>query len=206
MSQDSRRSALAEEIKLCQSCGLCKNMPFKPIPGVGPSDARLMIVGEAPGEDESIMEEPFVGQCGRLLDRLLKEAGLERDQIYICNTVNCRPVEGKKNRTPTQVEINQCKHWLYKQIGIVKPQVIFTLGKIPTRTILHLKSSFTLKDYIGIPHNTKFDLMYNFEEENPPLFHFANVIPNYHPSYLMQYGKKELELAVNIFKKGLEHA
>jgi DNA polymerase len=99
-------------------------MPFQPVAGIGPRRAQICVVGEAPGQDESIAEEPFVGACGRFLTTLLKEAGIERENVYILNTVNCRPTIGnlgKKNRTPNKNEIKSCKSWMYKQIYEVKP-------------------------------------------------------------------------------------
>ncbi len=74
----------------------------RPVGGIGPLNARNMIVGEALGADEAILEEPFVGQCGQLLNKMLIEAGLSRESCYITNVVKCRPVDGKKNRPPTR--------------------------------------------------------------------------------------------------------
>jgi DNA polymerase len=170
-------------------------MPFKPVSGIGPINSSIMIVGEAPGQDESVIEEPFVGQAGRMLDVLLKDSGINRQKTFICNTVNCRPTnDGKKNRPPSKTEINSCKHWLLKQIDLVKPKLIFTLGKIPTHVLLSLKPSFKLADYLGQP------VKYIQNEVE------YIIVPNYHPSYIMQYGKKEVNTAIEIFKKGLEHA
>lgn len=180
---------LQDNIKKCELCDLCKTMPFSPISGIGNTYAKIMLVGEAPGEDESIAEEPFVGQCGRLLDKMLIESGIQRSDIYIANTVNCRPTHdnlGKKNRPPTKQEINTCKTWLFQQINVIQPKVIFSLGKIPTSTILSLKSTITLTDYIG----KKFD------------FQGSTVIPLYHPSFLLQYGKKYTELTIKYLKEG----
>lgn len=184
---------LHDEIKKCKSCSLCELMPFLPVPGIGPNNAKIAIVGEAPGEDESIAEEPFVGQCGRMLDLMLKAADINRENCYICNVVNCRPVKvGKRisNRPPTKDEINSCKGWLFKQLELVRPKVVFTLGKVPTSTLLGLKSSITLSGYIGNQYN-KDNML---------------VIPVWHPSYLMQYSKDKVNLAIEIFKKGAKYA
>ncbi len=194
---------LREEIQACKACGLCKTMPFKPVPGIGPLNAKIMLIGEAPGEDESIIEEPFVGQAGKMLDRLLFEAGLNRKEIYIANLVNCRPIDGKKNRAPTVKEIKACKHWLIKQIELVKPKVIFTLGRLPTNHVLGLKSTAKLQDYIGVKFNRWVD-MYGILTIGLDINHTI-VIPTYHPSFLMQYGKKEIAQAISVFKMGLEY-
>ena len=184
---------IQENIRNCQSCELYKSMPFQPVCGVGPSHASICVVGEAPGEDESIIEEPFVGHCGRLLDRLLIESGLDRNRLFICNTVNCRPTIGKKNRPPSKSEIESCKHWAFEQIEIVKPKLVFTLGKISTYSILKLKSTIKLHDMIGLEYKADIN------------GHICTVIPNLHPSYLLQYGAKKVDQARDIFKKGLSY-
>lgn len=180
---------LRDEIRNCKACGLCEAMPFFPVPGIGQVNSSIMIVGEAPGEDEAIAEEPFVGLAGKMLDRLLNQAGITRKSVYIANVVNCRPTEGKKNRPPSRTEIKACSSWLYKQIELVKPKVIFTLGKIPSILLLKEKSTFKLHDHIGIVHKVA-DL------------DGIDIIPNLHPSYIMQYGKQEVEQAIDIFKLG----
>ncbi len=187
---------LHQQIKLCTKCDLCKSMPFSPVTGVGNPNAKILLVGEAPGEDESIIEEPFVGMAGRMLDRLLKEAGLNRESIHITNLVKCRPTVGKKNRPPTKAEIKACTGWIADEIMLIKPKVIFTLGKLPTVRLLNLKTTIKLHDYVGTLNNFHIhDCM--GEHVN------IDVIPNLHPSYIMQYGKKEISLAVDTFKKGL---
>lgn len=194
---------LREQIRGCTACELCKNMPFHPIPGVGPLNAKIMLIGEAPGEDESLIEEPFVGQAGKMLDRLLSEAGLVRKDLYIANLVNCRPVDGKRNRAPTAKEIKACMPWLIKQIEIVRPKAIFTLGRLPTSRILGLKSTAKLQDYIGIKFN-RWVSCGNITTLGLDECH-TTVIPNYHPSFIMQYGKKEIAQAVSVFEMGLRY-
>lgn len=164
-------------------------MPFKPVPGVGPSNAAIMLIGEAPGAEESVVEEPFVGQAGRMLDKLLLAAGLDRSSIYVSNLVKCRPTVGKRNRPPSSKEIKECRGWILKEIDAVKPKVMFTLGKLPTFNLLSLKSTDKLTNYIGKEF----------------AFEGGVIIPNYHPSFLMQYGKKEIDLAISIFKMGVKY-
>jgi DNA polymerase len=185
-------NVLREEIKNCHQCGLCEYMPLGPVTSVGPELPSILIVGEAPGEDESIAEEPFVGLAGQLLNKLLNNAGLKRDSILIANVVNCRPTlnnEWKKNRPPSRTEIKACQGWLFKQIEVTKPKLIFTLGKIPTYVVLGLKPTFKLHDYIGKVQK----------------YNEIDVIPNLHPSYVLQYGRSEVELSTDIFRMGLKY-
>ena len=178
---------LKEDIKNCTRCSLYKNMPLGPILSVG-NKSNMMIVGEAPGEREGVLEEPFVGLAGKTLDKILEKCGLQRDNFYICNTVNCRPMDGNKNRKPTKEEIKTCSSWLYEQIKLVQPKLIFTLGITPTQFLLEKKGVLKLEDYIGQVHTVN----------------QLNIMPNYHPSYLMQHGRKKTEQAENVFKKGVE--
>jgi len=174
------------EIENCTACPLHAAMPFKPVPGIGNNHATIMLIGEAPGAEESIIEEPFVGQAGRMLDKLLEAAGLDRASLYVSNLVKCRPCNGNKNRAPTQKEIKACNGLILKEILAVKPQVIFTLGKLPTFNLLKLKSTDKLTNYIG----------------KEIVVDGYTIIPNFHPSYIMQYGKKEMEMAIEVFKIG----
>lgn len=152
-----------------------------------------MLVGEALGEDESLLEQPFVGRCGQLLDQILKEAGIDRDSLHITNTVKCRPVKKAKfgqrfsNRPPTDEEINTCKGWLFQELELVRPDIVITLGKIPTYTLLSsfLKKSFKLGDVVGTVYQTL----------------HTNIIPAYHPSYLMVHGKDKMDETIELFRK-----
>jgi DNA polymerase len=151
-----------------------------PVPGVGPKTAKLMIIGEALGKEESEAQEPFQGRAGKLLNKFLTNAKLKRKEIYISNIVHCRPTKnkGRANRPPKDTEIQACKKWIWKEIQEVGPKIIVTLGKIPTFSLLHqkLKKSFKLKDIVG-----------DFFEVD---YCSAKIVPLYHPSYLMQHGKK----------------
>ena len=109
-----------------------------------------MLVGEAPGADEDLLGEPFVGRCGDLLTKMLTDLGIDRENVYITNTVKCRPVEGKKNRPPKKEEIQSCKNWLWKEIQEVAPKVIVTFGKVPTSLLLKIsKHKLKLGDVVG---------------------------------------------------------
>lgn len=183
---------IKQKIHECAKCPLVFDMPLcKPVPGIGPSEARIMLVGEALGKDESILEEPFVGQCGKLLDKILNEAGLKRECLYITNTVKCRPTKnnGKSNRPPSDEEIKACKGWLWEEIKLVNPACIVTLGKVPTYTLLssQLKKAFKLGDSIGVEYIVDYS--------------DARIFPCWHPSYLMVHGKSKVEETTNLFKE-----
>ncbi len=100
--------------------------------GSGNADADLMFVGEAPGANEDLQGMPFVGQAGKLLERLLGEVGIARDEVFIANTVKCRP---PGNRDPYPHEIEACRHFLYSQIELIEPVVICTLGNFATKLL-----------------------------------------------------------------------
>jgi len=124
-----------EEIKNCRNCSLGHsrtNLVF----GTGDEKAKILFVGEAPGYYEDQQGEPFVGAAGKLLTQLLGKIGFKRADIYIANVLKCRPPE---NRNPKPEEIEACKPYLLKQIEIIKPKVVCTLGNFATQTILNKK-------------------------------------------------------------------
>jgi len=121
-------SALAErydEIAACQDCELAKYRT-KVVPGEGAEDAALLFIGEAPGWHEDQQGRPFVGPAGQFLDQLLASIGLQRAEVYIANVIKCRPPQ---NRDPLPVEIQTCRKWLDRQIELIQPQMIITLGR-----------------------------------------------------------------------------
>ncbi len=123
---------LHEQIRLCTRCPLHR-FRTQAVPGVGPSSARIVFVGEAPGRQEDRKGEPFVGAAGKVLDGLLASVGLSRADVYITNVVKSRPTSGPRpgrNRLPTQDEIAACRPWLDEQLRIIRPAVIVTLGRI----------------------------------------------------------------------------
>ena len=112
-------------VRECTACPLHLTR-IQAVPGYGPVGARVMAVGEAPGESEDREGKPFVGAAGRLLTRLLESVGLDRRDIYITNIVKCRP---PRNRDPEAVEVEACSHFLDEQIDLLKPDVILLLGR-----------------------------------------------------------------------------
>ncbi|MEB3773997.1 MAG: uracil-DNA glycosylase [Desulfurococcales archaeon] len=122
---------LVSEIMACTRCRLHLSRR-NPVPGEGPVPSEVMIVGEAPGRREDEAGRPFVGQAGKLLDRLLGLAGLSRSMVYITNVVKCRP---PGNRDPRRDEVEACNIYLRRQIRIVSPRIIVTLGRIAGETL-----------------------------------------------------------------------
>jgi len=116
---------LNKEITLCQQCEIAKYRT-KVVPGEGAEDADILFIGEAPGWHEDQQGRPFVGQAGQYLDKLLASINLKREQVYIANVIKCRP---QGNRDPLPVEIQNCRKWLNRQIELIHPKMIVTLGR-----------------------------------------------------------------------------
>ncbi len=133
--------------------------------------ANLMIIGEAPGAKEEEIGEPFVGRSGKLLDKLLQNAGIDiKQDVYFCNVVKCRPPQ---NRRPTKIEIQENLPWLFQQIKLVNPQVIVLVGATALEAILKIKSRISLLRGKWIDWEGKL------------------VMPVFHPSYLLRNPSKE---------------
>jgi len=145
---------------------LSENLVF----GEGDPDAQLMIVGEAPGEDEDLSGRPFVGRAGQLLDRVLASVGIERDSVYITNIVKFRP---PGNRNPRPDEIAASEPILLEQIRLIRPQVIATLGNVPTQYFLRTNDGITRT------HGQ----WYEWQQ--------LRVFPLYHPAYLLRNASRE---------------
>lgn len=176
---------IEEELKDCRGCKLYKDRKHM-VFGEGYADARLMLIGEAPGHDEDLQGRPFVGAAGHLLDNMLNAINLNRKEIYITNIVKCRPPH---NRNPERDEIGACKPFLLKQIDIIKPNIICTLGTVATQTILETKSP--ISQLRGRIHNLS----------------SIKLIPTFHPAYLLRnpYQKKgawgDLKLIGKLYKE-----
>ena len=118
-------SELYQEIALCQQCEIAKYRT-KVVPGEGAEDADIMFIGEGPGWHEDQQGRPFVGPAGLYLDQLLASINLKREQVYIANVIKCRP---PANRDPLPSEISNCRRWLERQIELIQPRMIVTLGR-----------------------------------------------------------------------------
>jgi len=123
----------------CTRCRLSRGRT-QVVPGVGRCDSPIAFLGEAPGRDEDLKGEPFVGRGGKILDQALKEAGISRSQVFICNLVKCRP---PKNRRPRKDEIETCSMFLRSELGTVRPSVVCVLGQTAANSILHNKLSMS---------------------------------------------------------------
>ena len=142
--------------------------------------AKLMIIGEAPGAKEEEIGEPFVGRSGKLLDKLLQNAGIDINQdVYFCNVVKCRP---PKNRRPTKTEIQENLPWLYQQIKLVNPSVIVLVGVTALEAILKIKSPISILRGEWIDWEGKL------------------VMPVFHPSYLLRNPSKEEGKPISLTK------
>lgn len=117
--------AIAAEVRACQKCKLSQTRN-KAVPGEGPSNSRILFIGEGPGANEDMQGRPFVGAAGKFLDELLGKANLKRPNVFICNVVKCRP---PSNRDPEPDEITPCGEYLDRQIAAINPKVIVTLGR-----------------------------------------------------------------------------
>ena len=129
--------ALATMVRECASCRLCEHRA-QAVPGEGPGEARLVVVGEGPGAKEDETGRPFVGRAGELLSEILAAIDLPREQVFICNVVKCRP---PSNRKPQQDEIDACVPYLYRQIELIKPAVILAMGGTAAETLLSTRQS-----------------------------------------------------------------
>jgi uracil-DNA glycosylase len=133
-TQTERRDllkAVYEEARGCVACPLHQTRT-QVVFGAGNANADLMFIGEAPGANEDRLGLPFVGQAGKLLDRLLSEIGLERGDVFIANTLKCRPPD---NRDPQPHEIATCQSYLFRQLDLIEPTVVCTLGNFATKLL-----------------------------------------------------------------------
>jgi len=125
MDRDLELNKISDAVSSCKKCDLCHSRD-KGVPGEGPSDAEIMFIGEGPGFHENMQGRPFVGAAGELLVDLLCAIGMKREQVFITNVVKCRP---PGNRDPLAEELEACNPYLEKQIQIINPKVIVTLGR-----------------------------------------------------------------------------
>ena len=161
----SSLTLLKNDVIKCKKCSL-SNTRTNAVFGVGDFSASLMLVGEAPGEQEDLSGEPFVGRAGQLLDKMLAAIDRSRENdVFICNVLKCRPPE---NRDPKSDEINQCEPYLVNQIDLIKPKLIVALGRIAGKTLLGVDKS--LKDMRKKIHN----------------YHDSDLIVTYHPAALLR--------------------
>lgn len=161
---------LRDEVAACRACTLCESRK-QTVFGVGNERAHWMVVGEAPGEQEDLQGEPFVGAAGKLLDSMLRSIGLSRGegtperQVYIANTLKCRP---PRNRNPDPAELAQCEPFLERQIALIQPRIILAMGRFAVQQLLRSQEPIgklrgRVHRYQGVP-----------------------LIVTYHPAYLLR--------------------
>lgn len=166
---------ISEEVRKCCKCGLSETRT-NAVPGEVNPDARLVFVGEAPGADEDAQGRPFVGQAGKLLDKIINAMGLRREDVFICNILKCRP---PGNRDPRPDEIGSCLPYLQRQLEIIEPEVIVALGAHAARTLLETNKP------IG-------QLRGQFHEYYPNLGKMPiKLMATYHPAYLLRNYSKD---------------
>ena len=134
---DADLERLCDLVRGCNKCALGRDRK-NAVPGEGPPDADLMVVGEGPGANEDEQGRPFVGRAGKLLDDILAAIDCPRETVYIANIVKCRPPQ---NRNPEREEIAECVSYLHRQIALVKPRVIIAMGGVAASTLLEIKGS-----------------------------------------------------------------
>ncbi len=158
-------AALSREVAGCTHCAELARCRTQTVFGVGNPYTELCFVGEAPGADEDAQGEPFVGAAGQLLTRIIEAMGLNRNDIYICNVLKCRP---PGNRTPAPDEVANCRGYLERQLALIRPRFICALGAVAARTLLDSTLSIgrlrgRFQEFRGIP-----------------------VLCTYHPAYLLR--------------------
>ena len=160
------------EMEQCHRCPLAAtrtNLVF----GVGNPQARLVFVGEAPGHDEDLQGEPFVGEAGQLLTKIIQAMGLNRQDVYICNVLKCRPPH---NRNPLPAEIESCIPYLLRQLDAIKPAVIVALGTFAAQTLLETKEPISR-------------LRGRFH-----VYRGIQLMPTFHPAYLLRNSAMKKEV------------
>ena len=151
LQEAERLEALATQIRSCVQCPLHATRT-KAVPGEGTPSARVMLIGEAPGRDEDQRGQPFVGAAGRFLDQMLAGSGVNRDDLFVTNTVKCRP---ENNRTPRKREVDTCTSlYLFEQIELINPALIMLLGSVATKKLLGVNSVNEVRGRV-IEHNNR---------------------------------------------------
>lgn len=157
-------TALSKAIKECRNCPLVRERR-QAVPGQGASKARLMFVGEAPGVEEDLQGQPFVGPAGQLLTKMIQAINLQREVVYITNVVKCRPPE---NRQPLEDEIKACRDFMEEEIRLVEPEILVALGSCAAQTLIGSKEK------ISALRGRWLD------------FHGRRLIATFHPAFLLR--------------------
>ena len=170
MDKKEKLSLLCEKIQSCTKCELLMESTINPAFGKGNVNAKIVLIGEACGKDETEQGIPFIGRAGQMLDKVLAAIGWTLDDVYICNILKCRP---PSNRNPSQEEADNCRAYLDLQLEIINPEYIICLGKIPSYYILRPECTI-VQFKIGAQRKQIFDR------------NGRKVLCTYHPSYLLR--------------------
>jgi DNA polymerase len=176
LAREERRlglQVLTEEVARCTRCAELASTRTQTVFGVGPMDAEICFVGEAPGADEDAQGEPFVGAAGQLLNRIITACGMKREEVYICNILRCRP---PGNRLPLPNEAANCREYLDRTLDLIRPKFICCLGGCAAQNLLSTQVSVSklrgrFHDYRGTP-----------------------VLVTYHPAYLLRNPSSKREV------------
>ncbi len=191
MSKKQLLEDVAAEVIVCTKCPLSKSRK-NAVPGVGNPEAHIMLIGEAPGRCEDAKGEPFVGSAGKLLDMLLSQIGLTREEVFITNIVKCRP---PRNREPKLLEIEACAPYLDRQMLTIRPEFIVTLGSHSTARIF-LKATLPFSTITGTRGKLRKASMLGLP---------VTIVPTYHPASALYNpeNKKVLEHDFQLLKRKL---
>ena len=176
MTDVERRAALeaiAAEVRTCTNCRLHATRTVA-VPGEGDPETEVVFVGEGPGFEEDQQGRPFVGAAGQLLTKIIAAIGLDREQVYICNIIKCRP---PGNRNPEPDEIESCAPFVRRQLQAISPQFVCTLGTFATRTLLQTDQPISR-------------LRGRFHQMSGGI----QVIPTYHPAYLLRNPERKRDV------------
>jgi DNA polymerase len=166
---------LEEKVLSCRLCPLFSSRT-RAVPGEGDKGAELMFIGEAPGRDEDAVGRPFVGRAGQLLTKIIEAMKWRREEVYITNVVKCRPPD---NRTPLPAEVEKCSPYLVRQIELIRPKVIVTLGKVATDFFIPGRMSMGERRGKFVDHQG------------------IRIMPTFHPSYVVRNeGNQEIKKMV----------
>jgi uracil-DNA glycosylase family 4 len=166
---------LEEKILSCRLCSLFSSRT-RAVPGEGDKGAELIFIGEAPGRDEDAQGRPFVGRAGQLLTKIIEAMKWKREEVYITNVIKCRPPD---NRTPLPDEVEKCSPYLVRQIELIRPKVIVTLGKVATDFFIPGRASMGERRGKFVDHQG------------------IRIMPTFHPSYVVRNeGNKEIKKMV----------
>lgn len=176
---------LQHEVSLCRACSLCETRT-QTVFGVGNKHATWLLIGEAPGQNEDLQGEPFVGRAGQLLTEMLRAIGLKREEVYIANMLKCRP---PNNRDPQAEEVEACNGFLQRQIALLQPNIILAVGRIAAQNLL--KTQQPLAKLRGIRHQ----------------LHNIPLIVIHHPAYLLRSlpekakAWEDLQFALSVYQE-----